>query len=95
MSSMGPAKRTLPAIPSSPASPCSVDVVSSNRLASVNTPRGHQFPFAFLDVAAGMRGKPIPFAHLDIAGVAVDPPDWQFGKPTGSPVATLVAWLGS
>ncbi|MEJ7734857.1 MAG: aminopeptidase, partial [Polyangiaceae bacterium] len=52
------------------------DVVSSNRLASVNTPRGHQFPFAFLDIAAGLRRSPLPFVHLDIAGVAVDPPDW-------------------
>src|SRR5262249_12012811 len=32
------------------------DVLSSNRLASVNTPRGHQFPFAFLDVASGLKG---------------------------------------
>jgi leucyl aminopeptidase len=70
------------------------DVVSSNRLASVNTPRGHQFPFAFLDIAAGLRRSPMPFMHLDIGGVAVDPPDWQFGKPTGTPIATLVAWLG-
>lgn len=69
------------------------DCVSSNRLASVNTPRGHQFPFAFLDVAAGLRGSTIPFLHLDIAGAAVDPPDWQFGKPTGVPISTLAAWL--
>lgn len=70
------------------------DVVSSNRLASVNTPRGHQFPFAFLNVAAGLRGSPLPLLHLDIAGAALDPPDWQFGRPTGSPVVTLAAWLG-
>jgi len=69
------------------------DVVSANRLASVNTPRGHQLPFAFLDIASGLRGGTLPFLHLDIAGVAVDPPDWQFGKPTGSPIATLTAWL--
>ena len=71
------------------------DVVSSNRLASVNTPRGHQFPFAFLDIAAGLRGGAVPFLHLDIGGAAVDPPDWQFGKPTGTPIATLAAWLAS
>ncbi|MDI1445605.1 leucyl aminopeptidase family protein [Polyangium sp. 6x1] len=70
------------------------DVVSSNRLASVNTPRGHQFPFAFLDIASGLRGERIPFVHLDIGGVVVDPPDWQFGRPTGSPVAMLTALLG-
>ncbi|MBI2390864.1 MAG: aminopeptidase [Deltaproteobacteria bacterium] len=71
------------------------DVVSSNRLASVNTPRGHQFPFAFLDVAAGLRGSALPFLHFDIGGAAVDPPDWQFGKPTGTPIATLSAWLAA
>jgi leucyl aminopeptidase len=69
------------------------DVVSSNRLASVNTPRGHQFPFAFLDIASGLRGGELPWVHLDIGGVAVDPPDWQFGKPTGNPILTLSAFL--
>lgn len=69
------------------------DVVSSNRLASVNTPRGHQFPFAFLDIAAGLRGTALPFVHLDIGGAVCDPVDWQFGRPTGSPVITLAHWL--
>jgi leucyl aminopeptidase len=69
------------------------DVVSSNRLASVDTPRGHQFPFAFLDVAAGLKGGDVPFIHLDIGGAAVDPPDWQFGRPTATPIATLIAYL--
>ncbi len=69
------------------------DVVSSNRLPSVSTPRGHQFPFAFLDIASGLKDGSVPFVHLDIAGAALDPPDWQFGRPTGSPVATLVAYL--
>lgn len=69
------------------------DVVSSNRLASVNTPRGHQFPFAFIDIASGLRGGPLPYVHMDIGGVAVDPPDWQFGRPTGHPIATLVNLL--
>ena len=69
------------------------DVVSSNRLASVNTPRGHQFPFAFMDIASGLRGGSLPWVHLDIGGVAVDPPDWQFGRPTGHPVAMLVNLL--
>ena len=48
------------------------DVVSSNRLASVNTPRGHQFPFAFLDIASGLKGGALPFIHLDIGGVGVE-----------------------
>jgi leucyl aminopeptidase len=69
------------------------DVVSSNRLASVNTPRGHQGPYAFLDVASGLKAQPLPFVHLDIGGVAVTPPDWQFGRPTGTPIATLAAFL--
>jgi len=69
------------------------DVLSSNRLASVDTARGHQGPFAFIDVAAGLRGSQLPFVHLDIAGVVVNPPDWQAGKPTGSPIAALVAAL--
>lgn len=69
------------------------DVVSANRLPSVNTPRGHQFPFAFLDIAAGLRNGPLPFIHLDIAGTAVEPADWQFGRPTGAPISTLMAYL--
>jgi leucyl aminopeptidase len=67
------------------------DVFSSNRLASVNTPRGHQFPFAFLEIASGLRGGDLPFVHLDLAGAAMDPPDWQLGRPTGTPIATLTA----
>jgi leucyl aminopeptidase len=70
------------------------DVVSANRLASVNTARGHQYPFAFLDIAAGLRGGALPFIHVDIAGTAVEGADWQFGKPTGVPIATLTAYLG-
>jgi len=69
------------------------DVVSSNRQATVSTPRGHQFPFAFIDVASGLRRGPRPLVHMDISGAALDPPDWQFGRPTGSPVATLAAYL--
>jgi leucyl aminopeptidase len=69
------------------------DVLSSNRLSSTSTPRGHQFPFAFLDVASGLKGKDLPFVHLDIAGTAMEGADWQFGKPTGVPIATLVAYL--
>jgi leucyl aminopeptidase len=68
------------------------DVVSSNRLPSVSTPRGHQGPFAFLDVASGLKGGKLPFVHLDIGGVAVTPADWQFGRPTGAPIATLAAF---
>lgn len=69
------------------------DVISSNRLASVNTPRGHQFPFAFLEIASGLRGFATPFVHLDIGGAALDPPDWQAGRPTSTPIVTLTASL--
>ena len=69
------------------------DVLSSNRLASVDTARGHQGPYAFIDVASGLRGTQFPFVHLDISGVVVNPPDWQAGKPTGSPIAALVTEL--
>ncbi|WP_437536088.1 aminopeptidase [Sorangium sp. So ce726] len=69
------------------------DVVSSNRLASVNTPRGHQFPFAFLDIASGLKGGALPFIHLDIGGVGVESADWQFGRPTGVPIPSLTAYL--
>jgi leucyl aminopeptidase len=72
---------------------CAEDVVSSNRLASVNTPRGHQFPFAFLDVASGLKGGPLPFIHMDIGGVVVEAADWQFGRPTGIPIPSLIAYL--
>ncbi|MBX5481971.1 MAG: aminopeptidase [Myxococcaceae bacterium] len=69
------------------------DVLSSNRLASVDTSRGHQGPFAFLDVASGLKNAGLPFAHLDISGVVVSPPDWQAGRPTGSPIAAMTQML--
>lgn len=69
------------------------DVLSSNRLASVDTPRGHQGPYAFIDVASGLRGTRLPFVHLDISGVVVSPPDWQAGRPTASPIAALLETL--
>lgn len=69
------------------------DVLSSNRLASVATPRGHQFPFAFLDVASGLKGSNVPFVHLDIGGAAYSPADWQSGTPTAAPVLSLIGYL--
>ncbi|MEZ4299432.1 MAG: leucyl aminopeptidase family protein [Polyangiaceae bacterium] len=75
--------------PKSPAE----DVISSNRLATVATPRGHQFPFAFLDIASGLKNTRIPFIHLDIGGAAYSPADWQTGTPTAVPVLTLLSYL--
>lgn len=71
------------------------DLVSSNRLASVDTARGHQGPFAFLDVASGIKGTALPYVHLDIGGAAFLPLDWQFGKPTSAPALTLLAWCSA
>ncbi len=68
------------------------DLVSSNRLASVDTARGHQGPFAFLDVASGMKNSGLAYVHLDIGGGAFLPLDWQFGRPTSAPALTLAAW---
>ena len=45
------------------------------------------------NVASGLRSTQLPFVHLDISGVVVTPPDWQAGKPTGSPIAALIAAL--
>jgi leucyl aminopeptidase len=68
------------------------DLVSSNRLASVDTMRGHQGPFAFLDAASGLKGSGLPYVHLDIGGAAFLPLDWQFGRPTSAPCVAMLAW---
>ena len=73
------------------------DVLSSNNAPSVSTPRGHQFPMAFLAIASGLDAhgndsdQPIPFTHIDIAGSGVEGGDWQHGKPTAAPVAALAS----
>jgi len=37
----------------------------------------------------------LPYVHIDIAGSGVDGGDWQHGKPSASPVASLAAaYLG-
>ncbi len=75
------------------------DVLSCNNASSSATPRGHQFPMAFLAVASGLdrHGRdgrpPIPFTHIDIGGSAVEAGDWQHGRPTGAPVTALAAHL--
>ncbi|MDX1705846.1 leucyl aminopeptidase family protein [Pseudidiomarina sp.] len=68
------------------------DVLSSNNGPSATTPRGHQFPMAFLSIAAGLdkhgtdSEQPLPYVHVDIAGSGVEGGDWQHGKPTATPV---------
>lgn len=76
---------------------CADDVLSCNNAPSSVTARGHQFPMAFLVLAAGLdqasavATNPLPYVHIDIAGSGVDGGDWQHGKPSASPVTTLVA----
>jgi leucyl aminopeptidase len=73
------------------------DVLSCNNAPSSVTARGHQFPMAFLVMAAGLdpcsaqAAKPVPYLHIDIAGSGVDGGDWQHGKPSAAPVTTLAA----
>jgi leucyl aminopeptidase len=76
------------------------DVLSCNNDASVNTPRGHQFPMAFLTIASGLEPHgttsrhPLPWLHLDIGGSAFERSDWQHGRPTATPILALSAWMG-
>jgi leucyl aminopeptidase len=72
------------------------DVLQCNTAPSSATPRGHQFPAAFLSLGSGLdahgcaSADPIAFAHLDIAGSSVLPP-FLNGVTTGCPVAALAA----
>jgi leucyl aminopeptidase len=74
------------------------DVLSCNNEPSSATPRGHQFPMAFLAVASGLdkhagdSTEPLPFAHIDLGGSGCEGGDWQHGKPSASPVTALTAW---
>jgi leucyl aminopeptidase len=77
------------------------DVLSCNNAASTATPRGHQFPMAFLAIASGLErhgrdgSPPMAFAHVDIGGSATEGGDWQHGRPTGAPVVAFsTALLG-
>ena len=74
------------------------DVLSCNSLPSSRTPRGHQFPAAFLDIVSGLRargdqGGDLPYLHVDIAGSSVVGGSWQTGTPTGAPVVALASAL--
>lgn len=76
------------------------DVLSCNNAPSSATPRGHQFPVAFLLLASGLSrhgrdgSPPLPYTHLDVAGSAVEGGDWQHGRPTASPLVALTArWV--
>ncbi len=74
------------------------DVLSCNNLPSSGTPRGHQFPAAFLAVASGLdkhsidSDLPLPFTHIDLGGSGAEGGDWQHGRPTAAPVTALSVW---
>jgi len=75
---------------------CADDVLSCNNAPSSVTARGHQFPMAFLVVAAGLdqnsaMSDGLAYVHIDIAGSGVDGGDWQHGKPSAAPVSSLAA----
>jgi len=62
---------------------------------SSGTPRGHQFPAAFMMATAGLdkhgvdAGTPLPYCHLDIAGSSGPFP----GIPTGAPIPTMTKYF--
>lgn len=74
------------------------DVLSCNNEPSSVTPRGHQFPAAFLTVASGLDAHgaaadtPLPYTHIDLGGSGCEGGDWQHGKPTAAPVVAMTAW---
>ncbi|KAM7540222.1 hypothetical protein Aperf_G00000037969 [Anoplocephala perfoliata] len=69
------------------------DLLQCSTLPSSATPRGHQYPAAFMIMASGLdehgldKERELPYVHVDIAGSA--------GKitevPTASPISTLTA----
>ena len=81
----------------------SEEVISSNTLPSTATPRGHQFPAAFLIKASGLSNDGLSksqyhtqgyrFSHLDINGSGVEGGDWQHGRPTAVPIMGLSAYF--
>ncbi len=73
------------------------DILSCNNAPSSQTVRGHQFPMAFLVLAAGLDAHakssdhPLPFTHIDIAGSGCMADDWQHGSPSAAPLVALTA----
>eukprot|EP01111_Echinosteliopsis_oligospora_P016441 TRINITY_DN6839_c0_g2_i1.p1 TRINITY_DN6839_c0_g2~~TRINITY_DN6839_c0_g2_i1.p1 ORF type:complete len:541 (-),score=195.64 TRINITY_DN6839_c0_g2_i1:80-1702(-) len=70
-------------------------ILQCNNAPSSGTARGHQFPAAFIIQASGLdsHGKdsktPFAYTHIDIAGSALAGGDFQFGKPTATPIVPL------
>jgi leucyl aminopeptidase len=75
------------------------DLLSCNNLPSSATPRGHQFPMAFLAIASGLdrhgsdAAQPLAFTHIDIGGSGVEGSDWQHGRPSARPLVAMLAAL--
>jgi len=72
-----------------------VSVLQCNNAPSSRTPRGHQFPAAFMMQVSGLdkhmmnSNEPLKYSHMDIAGSAGDLPH----PTTGAPILALVQWL--
>jgi leucyl aminopeptidase len=72
-----------------------VSVLQCNNAPSSRTPRGHQFPAAFMMQVAGLdkhqltSKQPLKYSHMDIAGSAGDLPF----PTTGAPIPALLTWL--
>merc|ERR1712083_83747 len=72
-----------------------VDVIQCNNAPSTRTPRGHQFPAAFMHHVSGLdknmasSDHPLKYSHLDIAGSSGGLPH----PTTGSAVTALVMHL--
>merc|ERR1719466_630198 len=72
-----------------------VSVLQCNNAPSSRTPRGHQFPAAFMMQVAGLdkhqtnSSQPLKYSHMDIAGSAGNLPH----PTTGAPIPALLTWL--
>jgi len=70
-------------------------LLQCNNAASSRTPRGHQFPMAFMMQASGIdkhglnSEHPLKYTHFDIAGAAGELPD----TPTGVPILALTKFF--
>jgi len=72
-----------------------VSVLQCNNAPSSRTPRGHQFPAAFMMQVAGLdkhqanSSQPLKYSHMDIAGSSGNLPH----PTTGAPIPALFNWL--
>merc|ERR1711872_1203766 len=71
-----------------------VSVLQCNNAPSSRTPRGHQFPAAFMMQVAGLdkhqaNSRPLKYSHMDIAGSSGNLPH----PTTGAPIPALFKWL--